>query len=73
MEVMMSDEPAPYNPFAFYAPDPDVQQPGMFLRDWFAGQVIGDIASEYGPAVKPEAIANRAYALADAMLRERVK
>lgn len=46
---------------------------GMFLRDWFAGQVIcgrlGDPSSFYDP----ENAAQWAYRLADAMLKEREK
>ena len=42
-------------------------QPGMTLRDYFAGQVIGKIDFH------PEGAAERAYRFADAMIAERAK
>ena len=61
--------------FPFYARDAWSHDPGMSLRDWFAGQVIGTILlghevnddSDYGE----QWIATRAYELADAMLKAR--
>lgn len=51
--------------------------PGMTLRDYFAGQalpgVISAIMSNEGHAWQPHDFANEAYALADAMLAERAK
>jgi len=46
-------------------------QPGMSLRDWFAGQVAGGMAAFSGTAgvsYGPGDIAGRAYQIADAML-----
>ena len=43
---------------------------GMTLRDWFASQVICMAAHDIAD---PPDIANRAYAVADAMLKERDK
>ena len=55
------------------------QDPGMSLRDWFAGQVIGTLLTEQVMLVEhlPEtnfeyrSLAGRAYAVADAMLEAR--
>lgn len=48
---------------------------GMSLRDWFAGQALpmlyAPIPEEHLTAVAARALAARAYAIADAMLRER--
>lgn len=45
---------------------------GMSLRDWFAGQALIGVVADWGEtAFKPDAIAGRAYALAEAMLRVR--
>ena len=57
---------------------------GMTLRDYFAGQalagmshnlagMLGYTPSAYAKGPHNEALADRAYALADAMLRERAK
>lgn len=46
----------------------------MQIRDYFAGQVMSDLVMDYG--YEPEALdvlAWRAYAIADALMRERVK
>ena len=42
-------------------------EPGMSLRDWFAGQALSRLASEY----KPNAAAHWAYQYADAMIAAR--
>lgn len=48
--------------------------PGMSLRDWFAGQAIaGVLAEQCMEHLSSENIAEKAYALADAMLAEREK
>lgn len=50
---------------------------GMSLRDWFAGQALSITANEwfFGQTMQqqPQAAAEFAYAVADAMLAERVK
>lgn len=46
-------------------------QPGMSLRDYFAGVALGGVLSGAGAMVKDEFVAERCYALADAMLRAR--
>lgn len=46
----------------------------MQIRDYFAGQVMSDLVMDYG--YEPEALdvlAWRAYAIADALMRERDK
>jgi hypothetical protein len=54
-----------------------VIQPGMSLRDWFAGMALqGTIASYAGancPDPSPDRLAETAYLRADAMLAERNK
>ena len=45
-------------------------QPGLSLRDWFAGQAIVGLAMDKNPA---DMIAEWAYALADAMLEARTQ
>jgi hypothetical protein len=56
--------------------------PGMTLRDWFAGQVIGHVATDTSigrsiTAMNAEEVAAHlarlSYAIADAMLAERSK
>lgn len=47
----------------------DVVVPGMSLRDWFAGQAL-PIAGN-GSSRTADAIAKRAYYIADAMIAER--
>jgi hypothetical protein len=54
------------------------EQIGMSLRDWFAGQALSAIASD--PSIitvanitGPQGMAVSAYAIADAMLKEREK
>lgn len=50
-------------------------EPGMTLRDWFAGQVLAGLCREYAHGInKNERTMNvekMAYGLADAMLKER--
>ena len=43
--------------------------PGMTLRDYFAGQIIGSLISVYADDMKT--IARHAYKQADAMIEER--
>ena len=49
--------------------------PGMSLRDWFAGQAMAVMTAspDYSKGPCNEAIAIRAYCIADAMLAEREK
>ena len=49
------------------------EAPGMSLRDWFAGQALGGVRapSDYSSGPCNAAVAKRAYAIADAMLRAR--
>jgi hypothetical protein len=46
---------------------------GMSLRDWFAGQALAGVRapSDYSSGPCNAAIAERAYAIADAMIRVR--
>lgn len=48
---------------------------GMTLRDWFAGQALAMCAATHGWPTSGDGpqIAERAYAIADAMLAERSK
>lgn len=46
-------------------------QPGMSLRDWFAGKALGESTREIWSNHKPEDVAKRCYDLADAMLAQR--
>ena len=50
-----------------------IDQPGMSLRDWFAGQALAGVManSNIKPTETFETIANHAFAFADAMLAER--
>lgn len=45
---------------------------GMTLRDWFAGQALAGIAAPFC-GYEGDRAAERAYELADAMLKERAK
>ena len=62
---------------AFPVPDDASDMPGMSLRDWFAGQVLGGvIAATKSDTREPnetheQMFARRAYALADALLAAR--
>ena len=49
--------------------EPHTLQPGMTLRDWFAGQAIPTICSNPSTAFEDDAEA--AYLLADEMLKAR--
>ena len=75
---------APENPPAFPVAwdTPNAPEPGMSLRDWFAGQALaGDLASQSPDSEWPniagdQVIRERArflYRFADAMLAERAK
>lgn len=46
-------------------------EPGMSLRDWFAGQALPGIAFDCG--LEHSEAAERCYQFADAMLAERAK
>jgi len=51
---------------------------GMSLRDWFAGQALAGIAAGYWSNsdmsdLAPSELAEKAFALADAMLAERAE
>ncbi len=47
--------------------------PGMTLRDWFAGQVLVGVWSDSTLSGTPKTIAEGCYEMADAMLAERAK
>jgi len=50
------------------------QDPGMTLRDWFAGQALAGLMSQPKAWAEPhERMALDAYDAADAMMRERAK
>jgi hypothetical protein len=42
--------------------------PGMALRDWFAGQALAGLCAKAGEAWKPHELANMAYQIANAMI-----
>ena len=66
----MSDD----NPSAFPQADRFSPQgePGMSLRDWFAGQALACVAHEYIGGTTPKtALAEDCYEMADAMLAAR--
>ncbi len=77
---MTIETSAPENPPAF--PKPDVYgadgfgiaqgQPGMTLRDWFAGQALIGLAMK-DPWREPSQHAVIAYSLADALLAARAE
>ena len=54
-------------------PDTILNRPGMSLRDWFAGQALAVMttAPDYSKGPCDHAIADRAYVIADAMLKAR--
>jgi len=52
------------------------EEPGMTLRDWFAGQVLPGVVHARtieGLDMTQESIAQECYEIADAMLTERAK
>ena len=50
----------------------DIPAPtGMSLRDWFAGQALAGMCAANNPETSWNDDVNRAYALADAMLKAR--
>lgn len=53
----------------------EVQNQGMSLRDWLAGQALAGWMASFGPddGVKASGVAQLAYELADAMLAARAK
>ncbi len=56
--------------------DPIALRNGMSLRDWFAGQALSGLLAEEGCGLEQPTMvrdAQRAYAMADAMLAERAK
>jgi len=69
----------PNNPpaFPFVLPDEiggyQMVEPGMTLRDWFAGQALAavDNTSRWTVRGDPRVLAERMYMLADAMLAAR--
>jgi hypothetical protein len=59
---------------AFPSTHPHGREEGMSLRDWFAGKAMqGLLACPVQPQSGPDMYARDAYALADAMLKERSK
>ena len=60
------------NPWAFPVPNSANMngEEGMTLRDYFAGQALAGIMAAT-TVCDPEAVASRAYVVADAMLKER--
>jgi hypothetical protein len=67
--------------FPFAATDPSnvpMQEPGMTLRDWFAGQALAAVMGRMheniqhlGAATFPSNVSIHAYRIADAMLEAR--
>ena len=54
----------------------DHWEPGMTLRDYFAGQAVGEVIACFGNMqikgeTAPEAFARKAYEIADAMIAAR--
>lgn len=69
------DKPIDTSPPAFpLAVQPDFQfaEPGMSLRDWFAGQALAGLLA-HASGDDPHKAPSFAYALADKMLAERSK
>jgi hypothetical protein len=53
-------------------PQVATRQPGMSMRDWFAGKALqGATIRGWPPGVSMDAVAKQCYELADAMLRAR--
>lgn len=63
----------PENPLAFPLVDGPTVEPGMLLRDWFAGQVLSSAAALPSGTADCQHRAKVAYEQADAMLAERDK
>ena len=67
-------EPKPSGGLAFPVSDGNQTDPGMSLRDWFAGQSVSaakEMVEGYMPVSNPkfqENVAHHAYALADALI-----
>jgi hypothetical protein len=75
MEDKVKDGGAAF-PSSFRYDLEDWADPGMSLRDWFAGQALGAIVETCGGdnlhgLTRPQLFALRAYQLADAMLAAR--
>ena len=51
--------------------DRDPMNPGMSLRDWFAGQSLLSCASFWSDAETRRTYAKRAYQMADALIKAR--
>lgn len=47
--------------------------PGMSLRDWFAGQALAGCMADYNIGDTFQDVARTCYEIADAMLKEREK
>lgn len=62
------------NPFAFPVawPEPNSPEPGMTLRDWFAGQALSGLLA-HTSGEDPRKAPAFAYDLADMMLAQRTK
>jgi hypothetical protein len=74
MEIEIDRNPA----FPCNSPDGNETYSGMELRDYFAGKVIEGLIFSYesGDAkdeIPVHIVAERAYAMADAMLKERLR
>jgi hypothetical protein len=49
---------------------PNGDYAGMTMREWYAGQAVAGLSVQYS---EPEDVAQRAFAIADAMLQEATK
>ena len=60
-------------PFTAQGPGGETTEadPGMTLRDWFAGKALGEATRDIHSDHKPEDVAKRCYDLADALLKQR--
>lgn len=68
----MPDNPQAYPCLDSSGDGLSMRDPGMTLRDWFAGQaLVGYLAGTAFPTLPAEVRARAAYAVADAMLAER--
>ena len=68
---MATDNPRAFPRTGEGVGNPLYDEPGMTLRDWFAGQVVIGVAAYAGGPVPPELLAKAAFGLADAMLEAR--